>query len=98
MPNVSYALDVDGDLPPVPLGVFPLPGYELSATMWVINADRPTVKLSRLSTHPHRCRCALRSSRGTSTLNLPKLEPHLALMGSKSVELLGRIFRSSDSI
>lgn len=52
MPNVPYALDVDGTLSPMPLGIFPLPGYELRATVQALAADRPTVKLSKLATAP----------------------------------------------
>jgi hypothetical protein len=48
--NVPYALDVDGSLPPVPLGILPLPGYELRATVEALSADRPTVTLAKLAT------------------------------------------------
>jgi hypothetical protein len=45
--DVPYALDVDGTLKPLLLGL-PLPGYEVSVTVLAVNPDKPTVVISRL--------------------------------------------------
>jgi hypothetical protein len=67
--NVPYVLDVDGNLPPLPLApldvglqvvvgghdVLPtVPGYELRAVVQTLTGERPTVRLSKLPTAPAR--------------------------------------------
>lgn len=49
--NVPYVVDVDGGLPPLPLGVLPIvPGYELRVTVAATDAAKPTVTVQRLIT------------------------------------------------
>ncbi|MEX2194219.1 MAG: hypothetical protein WD844_02960 [Thermoleophilaceae bacterium] len=49
VPNVPYALDVDGNLPPLPLGLLPvLPGYEMRVNVQGLDAVRPTITIQRL--------------------------------------------------
>jgi hypothetical protein len=51
--NVPYVLDVDGPLPPLPLGVLPvLPGYEIRATVEGLDAEKPTIRIERLLVPP----------------------------------------------
>lgn len=52
-PNVPYALDVNGGLPPVPLGLLPLvPGYELRVNVQGLSATKPTITIEKLPGAP----------------------------------------------
>ena len=49
VPNVPYALDVDGPLPPVPLGLLPLvPGYEIRVNVQGLDAVTPKITIEKL--------------------------------------------------
>src|SRR5437016_180003 len=43
--NLPYALDVNGNLPPLPLGILPLSGYELSVKVQALDASKPTITI-----------------------------------------------------
>lgn len=48
-PNVPYALDVDGNLPPAPLGLLPLvPGYEMRVNVQGLDAAKPRITIEKL--------------------------------------------------
>lgn len=48
-PNVPYALDVDGSLPPAPLGLLPLiPGYEMRVNVQGLDASKPRITIEKL--------------------------------------------------
>lgn len=47
--NVTYALDIDGDLPPVALGALTLlPGYEVSTNVQALDASKPKITVRKL--------------------------------------------------
>lgn len=49
-PNVPYALDVDGALPPAPLGLLPvLPGYEVRVNVEGLDAVKPRISIQKLA-------------------------------------------------